>query len=151
MLAASSALVRGLPAIRVSAVTVVEVMRGLRPEEREREDVKILFARFQVEAMDGAAADLAVKLLQKKNANERVCPRCLGSEHEHKCPKCGRLASSQQHLNDAVIAATADSRTAAVPVLYAFDGGVLSFAKYVSRFRIERPPAAFGPLFSRRT
>ena len=116
MLAASDALLRGLPAIRVSAVTVVEVMRGLRPEERERDDVKARFARFQVEAIDGAAADLAVKLLRQKNANEKVCPRCVGSERSHKCPACGRVASSQQRVNDALIAATAETR-AGVPVL----------------------------------
>src|SRR5579863_6739924 len=146
MLTDSKSLLRGLDAIRVSAVTVVEVMRGLRPAERANENVKALFDRFQVEALDGSAADLAVKLLEKRNTNEKICPRCLGSDSEHKCEKCARTASSQQRVNDAMIAATADTRPD-ISVLWAFDSGVIAFAPYVTRCRIERPPYAHGPLF----
>ncbi len=110
MLASSSALIRQLSYIRVSAVTVVEVMRGLRPEERARKDVQSIFGRFQVEPVDSSAADLAVKLLEERNKGERVCPRCLCSDTEHACPKCHRTVSSQQKLNDAMIAATAETR-----------------------------------------
>ena len=123
-------------------------MRGLRPAERARDDVKAIFARFQVEAFDGSAADVAVKLLEKRNVEEKTCPRCLCSDLEHKCEGCGRTASSQQRVNDAVIVATADTRPD-VSVLYAFDGGVLAFGPYVTRCRIERPPHAYGPLFNR--
>jgi predicted nucleic acid-binding protein len=151
MLAASDALIRALPSIRVSALTVVEIQRGLRPNERSLESVRALFSRFQVEPADGAAADLAVKLLQQRNANESVCPRCLGTANDHKCARCGRVASSQQRINDALIAATADTRiTPAVPVLYAFDTGVLAFKPYVSQCRIEQPPNAYGPLFEKK-
>lgn len=148
-IAASAALLRGLAGVRIAAVTLVEIMRGLKPEERERDEVRALFARFQVEALDNSAADLAVKLLDKRRTREKVCPRCLSSELEHECPACGRIASSQQRLNDALIAATADTRDD-VPVLYTFDGGVLAFGPDVSRCRIEKPPSAFGPLFERK-
>jgi ribosomal protein L40E len=100
-----------------------------------------------VEAVDGAAADLAVKLLAQRNTNEKVCSRCLGADSGHKCTKCGRSVSAQQRLNDAMIAATADVRAV---TLYAFDTGVLSFTQYVGRCRIERPPGAYGPLFDQK-
>jgi len=51
-----------------------------------------------------------------------------------------------QRLNDALIAATAESLND-VDTLYTFDRGILELATHVKRVRIEEPPVGYGPLF----
>jgi predicted nucleic acid-binding protein len=146
MLTMSTDLLRRLDTIRISAITHVEVMRALRPSERANHAVQALFRRLYVMPVTGAAAERAVELLAQRNANEKVCPRCLSAEKDHPCPKCNRVVASHQRVSDAMIAATADTYDHDC-VLYAFDSGVLAFKPYVKRCSIEKPHESYGPLF----
>jgi hypothetical protein len=47
---------------------MVEVKRALRPEEAARAEVQAIFARIHVEAVDGAAADLAVNCFNRETS-----------------------------------------------------------------------------------
>lgn len=140
----SQALVHSQPTITISAITTMEFLRGVRPDEREAAEA--LLAKTEAEMVDHRVAEHAHRLMAKRVGSRRVCERCLGAHDEHPCKVCKRLVSNDQRLRDALIIATADLLPD-VSTLYSFDGGVLAYTSDVNRVAIAKPASADGPLF----
>jgi predicted nucleic acid-binding protein len=129
---------------RLSAVSVLEIERGLRPGEQG--PWAKLVAGINVLSVTGAIALHAGELLRKKQGQSSTCIKCLNAKDSHVCAKCNSLVSVQRNLHDALIAATADLHES-IDTLYSADGGVLAFADFVAGARIIGLPNADGPLF----
>jgi len=142
----SVAALRSLDVLVVSAVTVTEIMRGMRPDELERNDIQAVLSSWTVLSLDAPAAAFAAELLSKRGEAEKTCRRCLIAAKDHKCPLCGNAVPASKRINDAMIVATAETNPA-IKTLYAYDNGVLSFAQYVSNCAISRPPSTRGALW----
>lgn len=135
------------PRACVSAISVVEVLRGLKDDEAQT--FTDLLRKIEVRAVSAPISIRAHELLSARGKAETLCSKCLNTLKASPCGKCQAQISRQQRLNDALIVATAE-QARDVEVLYTNDNGVLSLAKFVSSLRIERLPInAHGPLFDR--
>lgn len=144
---ASQQLLKRMPVIRVCAIAWMEFVRGLRPPEKEAE--RRLYGKIQVEVVDGAVSDRAVRLLAARNLREGLCPHCRNALKATPCPRCHRLISSKQNLNDAIVVATAEILED-VDVLYCYDDGIKDFEQHLApgSCRLAQPPHPIGPLFA---
>lgn len=131
---------------KISAISVLEFERGLKPAEQSAWAKAV--ARMNVAPISGAIALHAGELMRKKQGHQSTCPRCLNAKESITCKKCDAKVSVQRNLNDALIAATADLHEA-IDTLYSVDGGVLAYKNFVSGARITDLPSANGPLFER--
>jgi hypothetical protein len=126
----------------------MEFVRGLRPQERAT--FTSLYKKIKPEAVDGRIVERAVALLEAKQLREKLCRHCHNALDANPCKICGRLVSSKQNLNDAIVAAAAE-QTEDVDVLYCYDTGVFAFAQYMDqKLCMQKPPHSLGPLFEPR-
>ena len=132
----SLSLVRRLPVVRISAIAWLEFLRLLKTDERKA--MEPILQKVVVERVDRRVAEFANELLRHRREKEPVCERCLGTSRSAKCPKCGKVYSAQQRLNDALIVATAEV-IETVKTLYSYDSGVLELANYCKSCSVERP------------
>jgi predicted nucleic acid-binding protein len=146
MIEASIDLVDHSPVLIVSALTIVEYMRGLRPTD-DAKRVQDILARSTSLAVDGRVAKRAADLLQQRlRAPPSACVECLALMSDKGCATCKRMGSGYQRINDALIVATADLAKD-VDVLHTFDGPMMKYAEFVTGCTILRPPHAGGALF----
>jgi predicted nucleic acid-binding protein len=131
--------------IAVSAISVLEVMRGLTDDERPA--FEALTTKLRIEAVTGPVAIRADALLRARGQKEKLCRRCLGSTLQTPCTTCQANVSRQQRLNDALILATADELQD-VDLAYSEDSGVQDLAGYATAVRVEPLPNPNGPLFA---
>jgi hypothetical protein len=141
------ALLDGFEQVRVSAVTVLEILRG-PPHVVARYRASRFVDLLQVEAFDGLVAEEAARILELARSDNKTCKRCLNVQGATPCPICKQLVSHQQKTQDALIVATA-ARLPDVDVLYSYDDGVFELAKFVKSLRVESPPNLDGPLFAK--
>jgi len=142
----SAALVKSLAEVRVSAVVVLELMRG-PPTVVEKVRGSGILDLLHVEPIDAAISLLAADLLEMARNRKNTCPRCLNIAGATACPKCGQQVSHQQKTHDALIVATA-SVLGDVKTLYSYDPGVLELGEFLKNIAVGHPPNLDGPLFS---
>lgn len=135
------------PRAHISAISVIEVLRGLKDDEAQT--FTGLLRRSEVRAVSAPISIRAHELLSARGKAETLCPKCLNTLKASPCGKCQAQISRQQRINDALIVATAE-QAPDVDILYTNDSGVLALANFVSGLKIERLPInANGPLFDR--
>ena len=91
----------------------------------------------------------AAELLRLEAPVGERCARCLASEAEDVCGRCGRPSSAQRRVSGAIVVATAELLPD-VATLYTYDPGIAAFAPVVVGCRLAPPPSAYGPLFDPR-
>lgn len=141
-----NALVSGFEEIRVSAITVLELLRG-PPQVVAKVRASGILSLLRTEAFDGSIAEDAARILEAARSDTKSCARCLNVTGASPCPGCGQLVSHQQKTHDAIIVATA-ARLHDVEVLYTCDQGVVELGRFVKNLRVEQPPNLDGPLFT---
>jgi len=142
----SAALVATLAEVRVSALTVLELLRA-PPNVVAKVQASGILEQLQVEGLDGGVAREAARILEAARGDSETCIRCLNIKGATPCPVCKQLVSHQQKTQDALIVATA-ARLTDVDVLYTYDLGVVELAKFVKNLRTQSPPDLDGPLFA---
>jgi predicted nucleic acid-binding protein len=143
-----NALVSGFEEIRVSAITVLELLRG-PPQVVAKIRASGILPLLRTEAFDGPIAEEVARILEAARSDIKSCARCLNVTGASPCPACGQLVSHQQKTHDAIIVATA-ARLHDVEVLYTCDQGVVELGRFVKNLRVEQPPNLDGPLFPRK-
>ena len=138
-------LIAKLDPIRISSISMLEFLRGLRADEQEAGAE--LLSRTEAEAVDAVIATRANELLTRRVSSLPACALCFNAKTAATCKGCKRLVGAEQRLRDALIVATADILRD-VDVLYTFDGGVIAFGEDAKGVSIQRPDSADGPLFN---
>ena len=94
----SVAALRSLDVLVVSAVTVTEIMRGMRPDELERNDIQAVLSSWTVLSLDAPAAAFAAELLSKRGEAEKTCRGDANRCEDHKCPLCGNAVPASKRI-----------------------------------------------------
>ncbi len=147
MMQKSKHLLRQYSPLRVSVISTLEFLRGLKPADEAA--ARPLLDGLMGEAVSPAAAQRASDLLSKRVYTKHACHECSNLLVGHPCKKCGKHVASVQRMNDALITATAEVLED-VDILYTFDRGILDFAGDVTNLRIMEPPSIDGPLFAKK-
>ncbi len=135
---ASSALLKSLEVIYVSAVTITEFYRTSYDVELEWLDQ--LGKRLKPISLSRPIAKHAAKLLRERGGGDsKVCPKCMNAPNENACGTCGRSLTRYHRIADAMVAATADN-TSYITELYCYDGGILALAPFLRNCKVSEPP-----------
>jgi predicted nucleic acid-binding protein len=142
---ASKEALRRADRINISAISYVEVGRGITSRDR----YESLYPRLNVLQVDASVAHRALEILNDRRVRQSLCKTCLSAKNSVPCKGCGSQRSAHQRIADAFIVATADTHPD-IERLYTYDSGIKELAEYVIDCKIEEPPHPIGPLFSRR-
>lgn len=145
MCSAARCLIEKQQEVIVSAISVLEVMRGDKGDQTRF--AQLFERKMIVKPVTANVAMRAVELLKARNKAEKVCPRCLSATNGRECKGCKLMISQHQRVNDSLITATAEL-TKGVDILYSEDNGILSFVPYVDRITIRKPSQDWGPLYN---
>lgn len=111
--------------INISAITYVEVGRGVTGQASER--FASLYPRFNILQIDALVAHRALEIMENRRKRETICRRCLGAKDSAICPECQNRRAAPQSLNDIFIVATADVNSD-IKALYTYDSGIKELA-----------------------